>query len=571
MTQTSIENLFQSIDTIVNARIANLPFDQTLECEIIKVDEKEKNKYLIKYQASTFSAYSQNNVVYEPGDIVYVQIPQGDFTQDKFILSKRSVIDQSSTKKMPFLSFVKNANLFNASISSREYSIQTSSDEKEGSTVTKPVKIFYGERFGAGYTQIGVKFAVKADITEQLISGKYGARLVLQGYDQSKTYLSAEIASVQGISPVFETRYFDFPMDEMVGSSVYNTLGYNNQEKVFDITNFVITSASLQFYQDGDFYVKGTTESLASQYKELINQRDAYERQLTQLKNLFKENSTTSTEDIPDITEEQIRHMKDIIEMIDKKIAVSAIPAKKYKIYFTNLQLFLGYNSSEFINSNFKTFLYTPDGLYYNNEWYNKNLKVRYIEVIDKTNLNVLDSTIAGSSSYQIYWEKYNSTETKISQYSNLQSYVLLNDINGIDVTYSLATQRGVLTQTFVATVRNIGIGKSYVSNKLLFISSAYLTESELLDVLSNKEYFVIDRNGYVFLNGGTNGGTANGGVTISKGYITDSTLNNVKLTGTNTGTIQYAKNYTTDGNIYANLQKIKQAIEALGGNYTIQ
>jgi len=32
-------------------------------------------------------------------------------------------------------------------------------------------------------------------------------------------------------------------MKEMVGSSVYNTLGYNNQEKVYDITNFVVTSA----------------------------------------------------------------------------------------------------------------------------------------------------------------------------------------------------------------------------------------------------------------------------------------------------------------------------------------
>jgi len=50
-----------------------------------------------------------------------VQVPQGDFTQDKFIISKRSLVEKNTTKKMPFLSFVKNTNVLRASISEREY------------------------------------------------------------------------------------------------------------------------------------------------------------------------------------------------------------------------------------------------------------------------------------------------------------------------------------------------------------------------------------------------------------------------------------------------------------------
>ena len=79
MTPDSIENLFQSIDTIIGARIASLPYDQTIECEIVNVDKALDGEYLVKYQNSTFTAYSENKI-FQLNDIVYVQIPQGDFT-----------------------------------------------------------------------------------------------------------------------------------------------------------------------------------------------------------------------------------------------------------------------------------------------------------------------------------------------------------------------------------------------------------------------------------------------------------------------------------------------------------
>jgi len=80
--------------------------------------------------------------------------------------------------------------------------------------------------------------------------------------------------------------------------------------------------------------------------------------------------------------------------------------------------------------------------------------------------------------------------------------------------------------------------GKKYFSNKLIFTSSSTLSTEDLLDVLSSSEYFLIDKNGKVFLNGGINGRTLDGGASISNAYITNSTLYNVELTGINTGTI---------------------------------
>jgi hypothetical protein len=82
------DDLFQSIDTIVSARIANLPYDQTIECEVINTDKAEDNIYTVKYQAATFEAVSLS-ASYQIGDRVYVFIPQNDYKQDKIIINKK--------------------------------------------------------------------------------------------------------------------------------------------------------------------------------------------------------------------------------------------------------------------------------------------------------------------------------------------------------------------------------------------------------------------------------------------------------------------------------------------------
>ena len=86
------EDLFKSIDTIVQARIANLPYDKTIECEIIDINNSNFGKYTVRYQAATFEA-SSTIIGLEVGDIVYVSIPQNDFKQEKIITAKKSKVD----------------------------------------------------------------------------------------------------------------------------------------------------------------------------------------------------------------------------------------------------------------------------------------------------------------------------------------------------------------------------------------------------------------------------------------------------------------------------------------------
>ena len=65
-------SLFQSIDTIVSARIANLPYDQTVECDVIDNINAANGEYVVQYQAAKFNAYSENKT-FEVGERGYVR------------------------------------------------------------------------------------------------------------------------------------------------------------------------------------------------------------------------------------------------------------------------------------------------------------------------------------------------------------------------------------------------------------------------------------------------------------------------------------------------------------------
>lgn len=81
------EIICQAIDTIVQQRIAQIRFDETIACIIIEDKEKEFGKYKVQYGSMTFDAYSENTT-YNNGTSVYVLIPKGDYSQKKIIISK---------------------------------------------------------------------------------------------------------------------------------------------------------------------------------------------------------------------------------------------------------------------------------------------------------------------------------------------------------------------------------------------------------------------------------------------------------------------------------------------------
>lgn len=81
------DKICQAIDIIVQRAISQADYDKTIQATILKCIDQTIGKYTVRYQDSTFYAYSNNSdTSYSEGTLVYVLVPSGDMSKDKTIL-----------------------------------------------------------------------------------------------------------------------------------------------------------------------------------------------------------------------------------------------------------------------------------------------------------------------------------------------------------------------------------------------------------------------------------------------------------------------------------------------------
>ena len=88
------ENLFQSIDTLISQKLSELKFDITLPAKIVGKTEN-KSKYWVNAEGVRFEAYdlTKSEGGYQIDDLIYVLIPQGDYTKSKIIMGYQIIED----------------------------------------------------------------------------------------------------------------------------------------------------------------------------------------------------------------------------------------------------------------------------------------------------------------------------------------------------------------------------------------------------------------------------------------------------------------------------------------------
>ena len=88
MNSGNYENkILDAIQRIVDNAVSHASYDKTIKGTIVKVADEDTGKYLIKYQDSSFYAYSNDSKIsYSVDDMVYVLIPGNDMTQMKTII-----------------------------------------------------------------------------------------------------------------------------------------------------------------------------------------------------------------------------------------------------------------------------------------------------------------------------------------------------------------------------------------------------------------------------------------------------------------------------------------------------
>ena len=80
-------SILETIDMIVEKRLAQAKLDRTIVGSIYKVVNLEKGVYKVKYMDATFVAYALHPSLeqYQENNLVYIKIPENDFANHKII------------------------------------------------------------------------------------------------------------------------------------------------------------------------------------------------------------------------------------------------------------------------------------------------------------------------------------------------------------------------------------------------------------------------------------------------------------------------------------------------------
>ena len=83
------EQLLEAFEVAMDEKLSKLQYDKTIQAVITSIEDVNKGEYKVKYQEGIITAYAKDPTEsFRVGDIVYIIVPQSDFTGKKFISHK---------------------------------------------------------------------------------------------------------------------------------------------------------------------------------------------------------------------------------------------------------------------------------------------------------------------------------------------------------------------------------------------------------------------------------------------------------------------------------------------------
>ena len=237
------------MEVYYNEMHKNNQYDITVNATVTDVSQKPQGIYRVKTDNAEFEAYATAGDYYK-NDAVLVQVPNGNYKNQKFILGRRtdeSVANQTFHFKLPFDDFIglRHLNRNEDTLSGRYWANYPSYAEEQQDIL----KILVWEWNNDGSSTIGnTRLGIEADWQTLLghyqpLRGTYGFRIVIKGVSSA-----TEESAAQTIE---KTEYFT--NRDMYGNTYAFFTPYT-QQKVIDITDFLnIHSIQVYFYQDYGF------------------------------------------------------------------------------------------------------------------------------------------------------------------------------------------------------------------------------------------------------------------------------------------------------------------------------
>ena len=298
-------DLFDAIYAIATGVVESKNFDITKECKIVEIYTDSKGNrtgiYKVKSQNATYDAYAKKGENYYTGELVYVQIPNGDFNAQKFILGRKT--DEENGKdtynfELPFDNFLGLYSLTEYDPLNEPkgfwancpYHGVEEEISKSDLIWSWPSQGTISDKDNIYATRLGIE----VDLTTLLhgyapISGHYGFRIVVGGLSKTE----------EGFESTQITKEFFFTDNDMYGNPYAYTDG-SAQQILLNVEDFLqVQSISVYFWQDHNFkdqmgeiipYGEIDYDALAQEYQNKLNEIDANTDLTDDEKNIQKAN-----------------------------------------------------------------------------------------------------------------------------------------------------------------------------------------------------------------------------------------------------------------------------------------
>lgn len=229
---SSFDKLLEAMETIAASGDSKLKYDKTVEMTIVNLVDGTTGEYLVEYQGNKMSAFVTDlNRTYKKGDIVFVKIPEGDFSNTKLIegtvstgsatVEEKNILSNAVIEKKPYV--VGENGMYGAIVNesgliSGEFDIvqdeETIQNPQEKilfeSSALNPIDGMFGN-YGSNYDKLLIQADFCVPFSGVHTTGNYGIKVVVevsgstaaQTITEEKTYIldtSSFVGNIYGLS-----------------------------------------------------------------------------------------------------------------------------------------------------------------------------------------------------------------------------------------------------------------------------------------------------------------------------------------------------------------------------------
>lgn len=232
-TEQLVFQLLEAMNIVSSASVQQVNFDRTIICTITDASKAKEGVYQVSDGSVKFEAHAEETN-YREKDQVRVQIPDGDMTQDKYIIGK--AIQKNLNQPINYVSpSQKIVGLTDKLITSSNKIELIATSDKKRTAISMGIDV--------------EKLKINLSIIDSLVVGFKAQTFFLQEFMQKGNY-----GVIIQLSDGQKTKEFEFNNNYFLGNT-YAFAIPTAQEALFDVKdeNFVVKSIRLDFYQDGNF------------------------------------------------------------------------------------------------------------------------------------------------------------------------------------------------------------------------------------------------------------------------------------------------------------------------------